>query len=443
MVQHENPYLSSVGSGTVVADGLSILNADFSSTSFRVSEVSSGATTPRQPIAYPAQGRTGDNCLLGTKVLVPIEGEVREGVGPAGFAQLRDPAKRRARQRPRRARSRRAPPPAGRQEPAQRRHDRAASAEPVDPPVGLAPAGAGSVELYRCRCPVAGWFCHSPGLFVHRGLLRAVQQASWVPAALPRRVARSTTPLLAARAVLEVDGGSRTSTVQRTPFKTALWRLLGVRIGSRVFDDGCFADRAGLADLRRRLHTQRRQHGPIPFPGGRHLQVRPQRHRCGFTLGVGSFVHYGVTIGAGAAVAPDSFVMKGGGPPLDRWGGNPAIEFSTPTTATSARPPPPPPPPPPPNPPPPLSSPVHVLRRKRTPQRPTRPPAGRRAPAKRPGPRPPPPPPPPGATTTPRATTTSTSPTAASSASTGAQATRSSTTSAVMTTERRRPSDDD
>ena len=29
-----------------------------------------------------------------------------------------------------------------------------------------------------------------------------------------------------------------------TPFKPLVWRLMGTRIGRRVFDDGCFADRA-------------------------------------------------------------------------------------------------------------------------------------------------------------------------------------------------------
>ena len=84
-VAHENPYLSSVGSGTMVADGLSIINAEFSSTSFRVSRVSIG---PRNflgnNIAYPSQGRTGDNCLLATKVMVPLDGKIREGVGLLG-----------------------------------------------------------------------------------------------------------------------------------------------------------------------------------------------------------------------------------------------------------------------------------------------------------------------------------------------------------------------
>ena len=43
------------------------------------------------------------------------------------------------------------------------------------------------------------------------------------------------------------------------------------------------------------------------------------------TLGVGAFVHYGVVIGDGAVLAPDSFLMKGEEVPADElWGGNPA-----------------------------------------------------------------------------------------------------------------------
>ncbi len=84
-LKHENPYLSSVGSGTVVADGLSIINADYSSTSFRVSRTSIGSRNfLGNHIAYPAQGRTGDNCLLATKVMVPIDGPVRANVGLLG-----------------------------------------------------------------------------------------------------------------------------------------------------------------------------------------------------------------------------------------------------------------------------------------------------------------------------------------------------------------------
>ena len=70
-VKHDNPYLCSVGKGTVIADGLAFVNADFSSTSFKVSQVTIGARSFfGNYIFYPPQGRVGDNCLLGTKVMV-------------------------------------------------------------------------------------------------------------------------------------------------------------------------------------------------------------------------------------------------------------------------------------------------------------------------------------------------------------------------------------
>ena len=46
---------------------------------------------------------------------------------------------------------------------------------------------------------------------------------------------------------------------------------------------------------------------------------------AGCTIGVGAFVHYGVTMGDRAVLAPDSFLMKGEEiPPDASWGGNPA-----------------------------------------------------------------------------------------------------------------------
>ena len=74
-VKHDNPFLSH---GRQWNDGrrrLSIINADFSSTSFRVSPASIGPSNfLGNRIAYPSRGRTGDNCLLATKVMVPIDG---------------------------------------------------------------------------------------------------------------------------------------------------------------------------------------------------------------------------------------------------------------------------------------------------------------------------------------------------------------------------------
>jgi non-ribosomal peptide synthetase-like protein len=48
----------------------------------------------------------------------------------------------------------------------------------------------------------------------------------------------------------------------------------------------------------------------------------------GCTLGVGAWVHYGVTMGDGAVLVTDSFLMKGEEmPPNAVWGGTPAKQM--------------------------------------------------------------------------------------------------------------------
>ena len=107
-----------------------------------------------------------------------------------------------------------------------------------------------------------------------------------------------------------------------------VWRLLGVRIGSRVFDDGCYHDGADA-------HHDR---DDCTLNAGSKIQCHSQEDGtfksdrstigAGCTLGVGAFVHYGVTMGDGAVLAADSFLMKGEEVPRHaRWGGNPATEW--------------------------------------------------------------------------------------------------------------------
>ncbi len=69
----------------MVADALSMMNAEFSTTTFRLSRTSIGERNYLgNGIAYPPRSKTGDNCLLATKVMVPISGKVRENVGLLG-----------------------------------------------------------------------------------------------------------------------------------------------------------------------------------------------------------------------------------------------------------------------------------------------------------------------------------------------------------------------
>jgi acetyltransferase-like isoleucine patch superfamily enzyme len=124
-----------------------------------------------------------------------------------------------------------------------------------------------------------------------------------------------------------------------TPFKTAIWRLLGVRIGRRVFDDGLSMTERTFATIG----------DGCTFNVGSVIQCHSQEDGgfksdrtaigAGCTLGVGAFVHYGVTMGDGAVLAADSFLMKGEEmPPLALWGGNPAKKTSTQPTHVQARP---------------------------------------------------------------------------------------------------------
>ena len=73
--QHDNPFLCDIGSGTMVSDGLSMINMHQSSSSFRLVRTRIGDHNYLgNNIHYPPDGRTGRNCLLGTKVMIPIDG---------------------------------------------------------------------------------------------------------------------------------------------------------------------------------------------------------------------------------------------------------------------------------------------------------------------------------------------------------------------------------
>ena len=122
-----------------------------------------------------------------------------------------------------------------------------------------------------------------------------------------------------------------------TPFKSVIWRLLGVRVGRRVLDDGCSIVERTLVRIGSEctlnagsiLQGHSLEDGT--FKSG-YITVGP---RC--TIGTGAFVHYGVNLGDGAVLDADSFLMKGEHvPPGSRWHGNPAAAAPALSGATSA-----------------------------------------------------------------------------------------------------------
>ncbi|MFK4272998.1 Pls/PosA family non-ribosomal peptide synthetase [Streptomyces milbemycinicus] len=329
-VRHETPYLTSVGSGTMVADGLSLLNAEFSSTSFRVSRVSIGAHNfLGNNIAYPAGARTGDNCLLATKVMVPLDGELREGVGLLGSPCFEIP---RSVERDSRFDHLRGGEELRRRLAAKNRYNARSMVFFLLVrwlhAFVLTALGLASIGLYGelGHMVIAGYLALT---FAFTALYFAlVERGVAAFRALRPRLCSIYDPYFWWHERLWKVPDEHLELFNGTPFKNVIWRLLGVRLGSRVFDDGCYMTERTLTavgddctlNIGSKIQCHSQEDGTF----------KSDRTTLGAdcTLGVGTHVHYGVTLGDGVVLAPDSFLMKGEEvPPNAQWGGNPATEL--------------------------------------------------------------------------------------------------------------------
>ncbi|QYN32894.1 amino acid adenylation domain-containing protein [Pseudonocardia sp. DSM 110487] len=329
-VRQESPFLSSVGRGTMVSDGLSMMNAEFSSTSFRVRRAALGERSfLGNNIAYPAGGRTGENCLLGTKVMVPLDGEVREGVGLLGspsfeiprtverdhaFDHLETGEERRKRLR------------------AKNRHNAATAG------IFLL---ANFVNLYVVGL-VSLFALDNFGRFGVLAVAAATFVSFVVSIAFFVLLERAVTAFRAMRPRFcsiydpyfwwherfwKMSAGAYLALFNGTPMKNLLWRALGVRIGHKVFDDGCAIPEKTLvtigdhASLNAGSTIQAHSLEDGTFKSD-YITIGP-----GCTLGTYAFAHYGVTMQEGSVLDADAFLMKGEDvPPRARYRGNPARE---------------------------------------------------------------------------------------------------------------------
>jgi non-ribosomal peptide synthetase-like protein len=329
-VKHENPYLCTIGSGTMVADGLSMLNTDVSSTSFRLSRAEIGSRSfLGNYIVYPPHSKAGDNVLLGTKAMVPLDGDVREDTGLLGSPSFEIP---RSVHRDSRFANLAQGDEFRRRLAAKNRHNAVTIGLYLlawwsfwFAAGGLALAG---LDLYDSIGAIAVALA---GVLIlayrvlHFGLIERL--STMFRDLQPKEVSiydpyfwwherfwkLSWQPLI-------LDG---------TPFKNLTWRLQGVKLGKRVFDDGCAIVEKTLVSigdhctLNVRSIVQAHSQESGAFKSDR-IAIG-----SGCTLGIASLVHYGATMGDGAVLAPDSFLMKGEEVPAQaRWGGNPAASGS-------------------------------------------------------------------------------------------------------------------
>lgn len=330
-VMHANPSLSVVGSGTMVADGLHLVNDDVSSTSFRVSRTAIGPHNfVGNDVTYPAGGRTGENVLLGTKVLVPLDGKIREGVGLLGSPCFEIP----------------------RSVERDMRFDHLRTGEELR---------RGLAAKNRCDLQTIGIFLVTRWLsvFLFAFLyLAAIELYDVLPHAVNTLFFALSVAVTAVflcgvqRCIVELHPTQPTicsiyhpdfwqaeriwklhpinylHAFDGTPFKNLLWRLMGVRVGRRVFDDGAHISEPTLTAIgdesvlnyRSKIQCHSQEDGTF--------KCDRTTVGAGCTLGVGAFVLYGVTMGDGAELAADSFLMKGEEVPAHaHWGGNPAKEI--------------------------------------------------------------------------------------------------------------------
>ena len=331
-VTTSNPFLTSVGTGTMVADGLNVMNDEVSSTSFRVSRAAIG---PRNfvgnYVTYPAGGRTGDNCLLATKVMIPIDGERREGVGLLGSPPFEVP---RSVERDSRFDHLRTGEALSRGLAAKNRFNlRTIGIFLTTRWLGvllIVLIDLAALELYY------DVWAHSimAALFALSAVAAAIYYA--LVERLFEELGPPPPPICSiydpgfwwVERVWKLHPIAFLHLFDGTPFKSVLWRLIGVRFGKRVFDDGVFISEPTLTVIGDECVLNQQSIVQCDSQEDGTFKSGPITIGAGCTLGVGAFVHYGVTMEDGSVLAADSFLMKGETvPSRARWGGNPARDL--------------------------------------------------------------------------------------------------------------------
>jgi non-ribosomal peptide synthetase-like protein len=330
-VKHESPFACTIGSGTMVADGLSAMSAQFSSSSFRITPVSIAAGNfLGNNVHFPSDARAGENCLIATKAMVPLDGAVRENVGLLGSPSFEIP--------------------------------RSVQSDAAFDELKSGPAFTAALRAKNLHNAVTILLF----LLAREGYTFATLLIGTFALTIDRAQAVLTATgavlvlflfTICYYAIVECSGrGFRRlvpkfcSIYQRefwqherfwklgndaymmalngTPFKGALWRILGAKVGRRLFDDGCGIPEKTTVTIGDDCTFNALSEIQCHSMEDGTFKLADTVIGSGCTLGVKAFVHYGVNLGDGTVVEPDSFVMKGEEvPPGDRFGGNPAQQL--------------------------------------------------------------------------------------------------------------------
>ncbi len=326
--KHDNPFMCKIGTGTMVSDGLSLINTDMSNSSFRLKRTVIGDNNFfGNNVHYPAGGRTGENVLFATKVMVPLDGPVRENVGLLGSPSFEIP-----RSVERDLKLNEFADEAARE--AQLRAKNLSNIATVASFLffqwlygallliftyallsNINVLGLGVVALGMV---VAAGFSIGYFVFVERLSLGFGRLK-------PMECAVLDAPFWKIEHHWKLAEHPLMGLFRGTPFKNIISRALGIRMGRKVFDDGAIVTEKTLLEVG----------DYCTLNEGATLQAHSLEDAAfksdwivlgkGCTVGTNGYVHYGVTMGDHTVLAPDAFLMKGQTLPSGSiWQGNPA-----------------------------------------------------------------------------------------------------------------------
>jgi non-ribosomal peptide synthetase-like protein len=327
-LRHENPYMVTVGPGTMLSDGVDLTNAEVSATAFRTEHLAIGGRCfLGNVISVPPGARLGDDVFIGSKTMIPVDGRLRSGVGLLGspafeiprrradeadFALSRTGLRRRLAQK--------------------NAHNLRTIAlfllaqwlrVALLTVLGLVVVNLDDtvgVSVVACAVLVGGPLNLGYGVLLERLSTRF--------RALSPQYCSIYDPYFW-RHERFWKFSIQPSLLNGTPFKSAVWRLLGVRVGRRLFDDGASISEKSLVELGDDVTLN---NGVVLQPHSMEdgvFKAAPISVASGAELAPMVFVHYDTVIGAGAAIGGDAFLTKGQRvPPGARWLGNPAEEIS-------------------------------------------------------------------------------------------------------------------
>ncbi|EAU41995.1 peptide synthetase [Fulvimarina pelagi HTCC2506] len=331
--KHDSPYLCEIGKGTMISDGLAQSHLLTTNASFKLEPTCIGAHNFfGNAVVMPAGARIGDNVLVGTKTLVPVHGPLRENTGILGSPAFEIP----------------------RSVKRDREFDYVKDERILKERLA---------RKLKANLATIGYFLLSRWIatavvFVFLPIIIELEGQGWIGAleialiVLPMAVC-----LFSVSVACEWIGrGFKRHRPQYcsiydpyywrherywkltelvlfnalvgTPFRGLVWKAFGVKWGRKVFDDGVlFSERTMVevgdyCSFNEQTVVQSHSLEEGAFKSD-HSVVR-----CGATLGVNAFVHYGAVVGENAVLDCDAFLMKGETMTAGSfWQGNPAREI--------------------------------------------------------------------------------------------------------------------